>query len=214
MNEGTFMYWMMAPLTRPTRAPRSSVAATVRPTGRPQTFAMKPVAVEARPTTNPRERSIPPVMRTIVIPRTAMAGIADCLTMTAALSTEAKLRTNTIPTSARRTRMTALPLFKVVLLALVAIVLVRNFASVEDRKSTRLNSSHQISSYAVFCLETKRDDGRIDDDGAGVPGAHGRAGGHLRPRPPPTPPPPQPQLTPAAHSPPHNTTPSSPHTSP
>src|SRR5207244_8502969 len=27
--------------------------------------------------------------------------------------------------------------------------------SVEDRKSTRLNSSHQIISYAVFCLKTK-----------------------------------------------------------
>src|SRR5258708_11295355 len=27
-----------------------------------------------------------------------------------------------------------------------------------DRKSTRLNSSHQIISYAVFCLEKKRDD--------------------------------------------------------
>ena len=25
----------------------------------------------------------------------------------------------------------------------------------EDRKSTRLNSSHQITSYAVFCLKTK-----------------------------------------------------------
>src|SRR5258708_27374868 len=25
-----------------------------------------------------------------------------------------------------------------------------------DRKSTRLNSSHQIISYAVFCLKTKR----------------------------------------------------------
>src|SRR5438552_18036145 len=25
-----------------------------------------------------------------------------------------------------------------------------------DRKSTRLNSSHQISSYAVFCLKKKR----------------------------------------------------------
>src|SRR5947208_12018189 len=27
-----------------------------------------------------------------------------------------------------------------------------------DRKSTRLNSSHQISSYAVFCLKKKKDD--------------------------------------------------------
>ena len=51
-------------------------------------------------------------MRTIVIPRTAIAGIADCLTMTAALSTDAKLRTKTIPTNTRRTRMTALPFFK------------------------------------------------------------------------------------------------------
>src|SRR5258708_27086472 len=28
-----------------------------------------------------------------------------------------------------------------------------------DRKSTRLNSSHQIISYAVFCLKKKRSDG-------------------------------------------------------
>src|SRR5947208_6529772 len=29
------------------------------------------------------------------------------------------------------------------------------FAKIEDRKSTRLNSSHQIISYAVFCLKKK-----------------------------------------------------------
>src|SRR5258708_31932971 len=29
-------------------------------------------------------------------------------------------------------------------------------ASEEDRKSTRLNSSHQIISYAVFCLKKKK----------------------------------------------------------
>src|SRR5258708_24339394 len=28
----------------------------------------------------------------------------------------------------------------------------------EDRKSTRLNSSHQIISYAVFCLKKKKQD--------------------------------------------------------
>src|SRR5258708_31401562 len=28
-------------------------------------------------------------------------------------------------------------------------------ATMEDRKSTRLNSSHQIISYAVFCLKKK-----------------------------------------------------------
>src|SRR5438552_5859244 len=31
----------------------------------------------------------------------------------------------------------------------------RGAADVEDRKSTRLNSSHQIISYAVFCLKKK-----------------------------------------------------------
>src|SRR5690348_18075584 len=30
------------------------------------------------------------------------------------------------------------------------------FASVEDRKSTRLNSSHPSISYAVFCLKKKK----------------------------------------------------------
>src|SRR5258708_27342100 len=29
-------------------------------------------------------------------------------------------------------------------------------AGAEDRKSTRLNSSHQIISYAVFCLKKKK----------------------------------------------------------
>src|SRR5258708_20456451 len=29
-------------------------------------------------------------------------------------------------------------------------------SSVRDRKSTRLNSSHQIISYAVFCLKKKK----------------------------------------------------------
>src|SRR5258708_22283240 len=30
-----------------------------------------------------------------------------------------------------------------------------NSSEMEDRKSTRLNSSHQIISYAVFCLKKK-----------------------------------------------------------
>src|SRR5258708_8823515 len=32
----------------------------------------------------------------------------------------------------------------------------RQIPSSEDRKSTRLNSSHQIISYAVFCLKKKK----------------------------------------------------------
>src|SRR5258708_11502041 len=31
------------------------------------------------------------------------------------------------------------------------------FGSYRDRKSTRLNSSHQIISYAVFCLKKKKE---------------------------------------------------------
>src|SRR5947199_949406 len=31
----------------------------------------------------------------------------------------------------------------------------------EDRKSTRLNSSHLGISYAVFCLKKKKNDGRL-----------------------------------------------------
>src|SRR5258708_25924039 len=30
------------------------------------------------------------------------------------------------------------------------------FTGIQDRKSTRLNSSHQIISYAVFCLKKKK----------------------------------------------------------
>src|SRR5258708_31649743 len=39
-----------------------------------------------------------------------------------------------------------------------AVVSAARFAARErsDRKSTRLNSSHQIISYAVFCLKKKR----------------------------------------------------------
>src|SRR5207244_12643071 len=33
------------------------------------------------------------------------------------------------------------------------VALARHGGAVEDRKSTRLNSSHQIISYAVFCLK-------------------------------------------------------------
>src|SRR5258708_16290387 len=32
----------------------------------------------------------------------------------------------------------------------------RNIEGMADRKSTRLNSSHQIISYAVFCLKKKK----------------------------------------------------------
>src|SRR5258708_14843739 len=34
---------------------------------------------------------------------------------------------------------------------------------IEDRKSTRLNSSHQIISYAVFCLKKKTTQARVSE---------------------------------------------------
>src|SRR5437764_9763979 len=39
----------------------------------------------------------------------------------------------------------------------------------EDRKSTRLNSSHRCISYAVFCLKKKKDDATIERRRTGVP---------------------------------------------
>src|SRR5438552_12991740 len=36
------------------------------------------------------------------------------------------------------------------------VVLLEFFTGSGDRKSTRLNSSHQIISYAVFCLKKKK----------------------------------------------------------
>src|SRR5437763_9064423 len=38
---------------------------------------------------------------------------------------------------------------------LQVVILVHGLASSEDRKSTRLNSSHRCISYAVFCLKKK-----------------------------------------------------------
>src|SRR5258708_11687849 len=47
----------------------------------------------------------------------------------------------------------ALDAFDAMLYALVLALLMRR--AWQDRKSTRLNSSHQIISYAVFCLTKK-----------------------------------------------------------
>src|SRR5256885_5042441 len=38
----------------------------------------------------------------------------------------------------------------------VVEIFVQNGKAVEDRKSTRLNSSHLVISYAVFCLKKKK----------------------------------------------------------
>src|SRR5947207_9859609 len=36
-------------------------------------------------------------------------------------------------------------------------------AKIEDRKSTRLNSSHTVISYAVFCLKKKKNDNQFEN---------------------------------------------------
>src|SRR5258708_10450806 len=46
----------------------------------------------------------------------------------------------------------------------------------EDRKSTRLNSSHQIISYAVFCLKKKKIEAQISRHFDGNPTAQGNEG--------------------------------------
>src|SRR5256885_2521247 len=53
----------------------------------------------------------------------------------------------------------------VVTALVIAVVLV--VAVVVDRKSTRLNSSHLVISYAVFCLKKKKQPARSD-----IPSSH------------------------------------------
>src|ERR1039457_3955026 len=48
-----------------------------------------------------------------------------------------------------------------------------------DRKSTRLNSSHLVISYAVFCLKKKRNKDQHDDAGRLILASHPLA--HTRP---------------------------------
>src|SRR3954464_10820379 len=49
-----------------------------------------------------------------------------------------------------------------------------------DRKSTRLNSSHTIISYAVFCLKKNADAARTISFGPPAVAQRGRPGGSLR----------------------------------
>src|SRR5258708_13748840 len=44
----------------------------------------------------------------------------------------------------------------VIFLCILATASIILMAIIQDRKSTRLNSSHQIISYAVFCLKKKK----------------------------------------------------------
>src|SRR5258708_16771082 len=54
--------------------------------------------------------------------------------------------------SSRHRRNASLPSYRSLLPASAS----QQWCSLEDRKSTRLNSSHQIISYAVFCLKKKK----------------------------------------------------------
>src|SRR5258708_15436004 len=49
-------------------------------------------------------------------------------------------------------------------------------AATSDRKSTRLNSSHQIISYAVFCLKKKKAKGASTYQTACTPNRHSLSG--------------------------------------
>src|SRR5438105_5574961 len=51
-------------------------------------------------------------------------------------------------------------------------------AETGDRKSTRLNSSHEWISYAVFCLKKKKDQHDEEHDGEGDSRACGRRRQH------------------------------------
>src|SRR5438034_4419516 len=60
---------------------------------------------------------------------------------------------------------------------------VRPLGDLEDRKSTRLNSSHTVISYAVFCLKKKKREhlvGTIGDGKGGVQIATGSGSSTLQ----------------------------------
>ena len=110
MKAGTRMNWVMQPFTKPSSAPVARVARSATSGWKPSGFARSPETMEQRPTTKPSERLIPPVMSTSVMPTQAMAGMADCLTMSRALALEAKRGTVRAATRARTARMMKLPL--------------------------------------------------------------------------------------------------------
>src|SRR5207247_3712056 len=56
----------------------------------------------------------------------------------------------------RQVRVGAVRLEVVVLVLLLGVPPLLELADREDRKSTRLNSSHEWTSYAVFCLKKKK----------------------------------------------------------
>src|SRR5258708_19133642 len=77
------------------------------------------------------------------------------------------------------------PMIEELLDVLSAGILHALIGVVQDRKSTRLNSSHQIISYAVFCLKKKKDSGRPcmrSCNSAPAPTAHARNTAHRHPR--------------------------------
>src|SRR3712207_8967577 len=51
--------------------------------------------------------------------------------------------------------LVALMVLMILMVGLAAVLLVGKALAKEDRKSTRLNSSHANISYAVFCLKKK-----------------------------------------------------------
>src|SRR5207244_13235516 len=72
-------------------------------------------------------------------------------------------RSSDLPLSSERSRCMAMPLASWRQHTMSPLRPLRHLragsgsrASVPDRKSTRLNSSHQIISYAVFCLKKKK----------------------------------------------------------
>src|SRR5258708_27209940 len=61
----------------------------------------------------------------------------------------------------------------------------REHTLLQDRKSTRLNSSHQIISYAVFCLKTKRSPSQRSPSACSLPQRFLDRSAHRRPESPP-----------------------------
>src|SRR2546426_3918379 len=69
---------------------------------------------------------------------------------------ETTLPNGHLQTRSRAERSSSFPLFRLLLKAESFLFRIIDDPDVEDRKSTRLNSSHLVISYAVFCLKKKK----------------------------------------------------------
>ena len=109
MKAGTFTTCTRTPFTSPTNNPTPSVSMIDIHIGSDVFFTRRPIVIEHNPNVYPRDKSIPPVISTSVMPKHAIIGIAACLIINEKLLIEKKLLTNMDAIIAKIKKITTLP---------------------------------------------------------------------------------------------------------